>query len=241
MTSTPSPSKPIILFLPGLLCDAALWQNQIDFLKSEYSPMVADLTQHDSVSGMAERIITNMKGKKFHLVALSMGGYVAFELMRKIPEQVLTLSLINTAAGVDSDETKRRRKGLIGMADIGKFKGVTPKLIPMLIDESRLDDKEITGIIMEMAERVGKDAFVNQQNAILSRKDSRGDLKNISVPTLVIGGENDKVTPVEKAREMAEKIPNARLVVYEGCGHLSPLECPDEVNQELKEHLTSRV
>ncbi len=199
--------------------------------------MVADLTQHNSVDKLADSIITNMKGKKFHLVALSMGGYVALDLMRKIPEQVLTLSLINTAAGVDSEETKRRRKGLISMANIGKFKGVTPKLIPMLIDESRLDDEDLTGTIMAMAERVGKEAFVNQQNAILSRKDSRADLKNIKVPTLVIGGENDQITPPEKAEEMAESIPKAKLVIYQGCGHLSPLEFPDEVNRELKEHL----
>lgn len=229
--------KQTILFLPGLLCDEALWQNQIDAFQKDYTIVVADLTQQNSIDAMGDMLVTQMKGKKFHLVSLSMGGYVALDLMRKIPKQVLTLSLINTSAGIDTDETKRRRKGLISMATIGKFKGVTPKLLPLLIDESRLDDEKLTGVIMAMAERVGRDAFLNQQEAILSRQDSRDDLKDINVPTLVIGGENDQITPVERAEEMAELIPNAKLIVYKECGHLSPLEFPKKVNAALKKHL----
>ena len=116
---------------------------------------------------------------QFALAGLSMGGYVAFEIMRQAPQRVLKLCLLDTSARPDTPEQVRRRELLITMSREGKFKGVTPRLLPMLIHPDRMEDKELTYIIMTMAERVGREAFVRQQTAILKRPDSRPLLKSI--------------------------------------------------------------
>ena len=120
------------------------------------------------------------------------------------------------------------------MSRAGQFKGVTPRLLPMLIHPDRLQDKELTGTITAMAERVGRDAFQNQQTAIINRIDSRPCLKNIRCPVQVIVGRQDALTPPEIMREIADGIPGARFDIIENCGHLSPLERPEEVTELMK-------
>ncbi len=112
------------------------------------------------------------------------------------------LCLLDTSARPDTPEQVRRRELLITMSREGKFKGVTPRLLPMLIHPDRLQDKDLTGLIMTMAERVGRDAFVRQQTAILKRPDSRPFLKSIKCPVQVIGGRQDAITPPEIVREI---------------------------------------
>jgi pimeloyl-ACP methyl ester carboxylesterase len=122
--------KSSLLFLPGLLCDAALWQHQIKALKGDFNTSVADLTGYDSIPALAAAALAKAP-KRFTLVALSMGGYVAFEMMRSAPERVERLVLMDTSARPDTPEQKRRRKGLIELSRKGDFKGVTPRLLPM--------------------------------------------------------------------------------------------------------------
>jgi len=222
-----------LLFLPGLLCDDALWQHQTHYLSDVSKPQVMNLTKHDDVKSMAAYVLSEAP-PRFALAGLSMGGYVAFEIMRQAPERVNRLALINTQARPDSDDTRERRKGLIALAKTGKFKGVTPKLLPLLIHHDRLDDQQLSDVVLQMAERVGRDAFINQQMAIIGRPDSRPDFGNIKVPTLVIGGRQDALTPPELAQEMASGISGAKLAMIEDCGHLSPLERPQAVTALLR-------
>ena len=225
-----------LLLLPGLLCDAALWQHQIKALKDIADIRVADLTKQDSMSALAEAALAKAP-EKFALAALSMGGYVALEIMRQAPERVTKLCLIDTSARADTDDQKKRRTMLLVMAKKGQFKGVTPRLLPMLIHPDRMEDTELTGIVMTMAERVGREAFNNQQTAILNRIDSRPTLKTIKCPVQVIGGEQDALTPPDIVTEIAHGIKGAKLALIENCGHLSPLEQPDEVTELMKEWL----
>lgn len=223
---------PLVL-LPGLLCDEALWRHQIAALADLAEAQVADLTRHESVSAMAQHVLESAP-PRFALAALSMGGYVAFEIMRQAPACVSRLALLNTRAAPDTPEESRRRRGLIELAEKGKFKGVTPQLLPMLIHEERLEDAELTGIVLDMAERVGKTAFVKQQKAIIGRPDSQPSLATIDCPTLVLCGRQDALTPVHFHETMAEEIQGANLVVIEDCGHLSPLEQPESVTAALR-------
>ena len=114
----------------------------------------------------------------------------------------------------------------MALANQGEFRGVTPRLLPMLIHPSRTEEEALTGIVTGMAERVGKDAFLRQQTAIMGRPDSRGDLPGISSPTLVLCGRQDALSTLEMHVEMADLIPRARLAVIEECGHLATLERP---------------
>lgn len=225
-----------IVCLSGLLCDSALWQfQQVEFADRAnfYFP---DLTGSDDIVELTQQVIEGLP-EKFTLMALSMGGYVALEIMRQIPDRVEKLILIDTSAREDTPEQKRRRRGLISLAKMGKFKGVTPRLLPLLIHPSRLEEFELPQTIMDMAERVGREGFLNQQSAILSRPDSRETLPAIKCPTLVVCGREDAISPIENHKEMAEGVQDGRLEIVDECGHLAPLERPDQVNILLEEFL----
>ncbi|WP_225766863.1 alpha/beta fold hydrolase [Inquilinus sp. Marseille-Q2685] len=221
-----------ILFLPGLLCDADLWTAQLNAFSAERPVAVASLAGSDSVAGLAEAALAAAP-RRFALAGLSMGGYVALEIMRRAQERVAGLALIDTSARPDTEEQSRRRRALIALARTGKFKGVTPRLLPLLLHPSRLEDPVLTGRVMAMAARIGRDAFLRQQTAILGRPDSRPDLSRIGCPAVVVCGRQDELTPLPVSEEMAGLIPGADLVVVEDSGHLSTMEQPEAVNAAL--------
>jgi len=227
--------SPLVL-LPGLLCDAALWAPQIEALDDLAETRIGDVTQDESIAAMAARVLA-MAPQRFALAGLSMGGYVALEIMATAPERVERLALLDTSARPDTPEQRRRRQGLIELAGRGQFKGVTPRLLPMLLHPSRLEEEALTTIVMQMAERVGKEAFLRQQRAIMGRRDHRGLLPSIQVPTLVLCGEDDALTPLDLSRELAAGIATSRLATVPACGHLSTIERPAPVNEALQRWL----
>lgn len=231
-------TKVPLLFLSSLLCDAQMWQHQIKSLKSIADCQVADLTCHNSMGALARSVLASAP-TQFALAGLSMGGYVALEIMRQAPERVIKLCLMNTSARADTPEQKKRRQMLLAMSDSGEFKGVTPRLLPMIIHPDRLEDVELTQTIQSMAERTGREAFQNQQMAIMHRIDSRDYLKFIRCPVRVIAGAEDLLTPPDVMREIADGIPGARYNVIKNCGHLSALEKPEEVNALMKKWLVN--
>jgi pimeloyl-ACP methyl ester carboxylesterase len=231
-----TPPTPLIL-LPGLLLDEALWSHQLIALGDIAQMTVGDLTQDDSMAGMARRILDGAP-TRFALAGLSMGGYVSFEIMRQAPERVTRLALLDTSARPDTPEQTANRRALMKMCEQGEFKGVTRRLLPQWIHPSRVDDAAVADTVMSMTARVGRDTFLRQQTAIIGRIDSRPGLSHIDCPTLVLCGHEDKATPVEVHREIAADIPNARLVVVPECGHLSPLERPEAVNAAMRTWLT---
>ena len=231
--------QPLVL-LPGLLCDSALWRPVTDALAAEAAGAVADLTLDDSVGAMADRVLA-WAPARFALAGLSMGGYVAQEIMRRAPDRVTRLALLDTSARADSDEQRRRRRGLIALARQGRFKGVTPRLLPLLVHPDRLADTELVEIVTGMAERVGRDAFLRQQTAILGRPDGIADLSRIDCPTLVLCGRQDALTPPELHEEMAFHIPGARLVQIPDSGHLPTLERPGPTVAALRQWLTGEA
>lgn len=226
-----------LILLPGLLNDAALWTHQIAGVSDLVDDIqVPDLTRHDSVREMATAILADAPDR-FALAGLSMGGYVALEMLRQAPHRVERLALIDTSARGDTEDQRRRRTGLIQLADMGKFKGVTPRLLPMLVHPSRLEDPEVTGPIFQMAARVGRDGFIRQQKAILSRSDSLDLLPGIDCPTVVACGRQDQLTPLAMSEEMAAAIPGASLTVIDECGHLPALEHPERTTELMRRWL----
>jgi pimeloyl-ACP methyl ester carboxylesterase len=232
----PSPSVVQALlptvFLPGLLCDAALWRPQIDALAPYVAPMVADLTLDDSVPAMARRVLAAAP-PRFALVALSMGGYVALEILRQAPERVTSVALLDTSARADSAERAAQRR--VGMTSLerGRFVGITRHLLQRLVGSDKADGP-VAEALKAMALRVGGAAFLRQQNAILNRTDLRAILPGIRVPTLIAVGDGDRITPPADAEEMAALIPGAHLHVFESCGHLPALELPEQTSALLK-------
>jgi len=229
--------KQRLLLLPGLLCDAALWQFQSAALVDVAEVSVADLTRSDSIAGMADDALA-VAPERFALAGLSMGGYVALEILRRAPERVTHLALLDTSARPDTPELTERRKALIELASRGKFKGVTPRLLPLLLHKAH-QFPPLSDIVIEMAARIGQPAFIRQELAIMNRVDSRPFLKDIQVPTLVLVGEDDALTPVALHEELADGIAGSEFQIIARSGHLTPLEQPDMVNRALFDWLTA--
>jgi len=228
--------KTPLVLIPGLLCDAALWAHQSQTLADIADVQIGDTMSADSMAGMAEAVLAAAP-ERFALAGLSMGGYVSLEVMRQAPGRVTKLALLDTAAVADDADKRKNRLELIKLAETGKFKGVTPRLLPLFLHPDRLADERLTGAVMEMAGRVGKDAFLRQQRAILGRIDSRPHLAAIQVPTLVLCGRQDGLTPLEPHEEIAAAIPNARLSVIDDCGHLSTMERPAAATAMMRDWL----
>lgn len=233
----PGARRPYVLFLPGLLCDAGLWRHQVTALQPHADCVVADLTRDGTMAAMASRAMEGLP-PRFAVVGLSMGGYVAFELLRQAPHRVARLCLMDTSARPDSPVQARRRRALMLLvARGGRFRGVTEGLLPTLLHPDHLADAALFQDIAGMADRVGKAACLRQQAAILCRPDSRPDLPGIAAPTLVLAGEADAMTPPALAAEIAAGIPDAALHLVPGAGHLPPLEQPATVSATLVDWL----
>lgn len=229
-----------LVLMPGLLCDARLWRAQVAKLTMVAAPVVADMTQDDSLDAMAARVLADRPGR-FALCGLSMGGYAALALMRRAPDRVTRLCLMDTSARPDTQAQSRRRRGLMALTERNQFRGVTPRLLPDLLHPDRLADAALCGEVTDMAGRVGRDAFLRQQRAILHRPDSRPFLRDIGVPVLVAVGSHDRLTPPDHAEEIAEAIPGAVLRVIPDAGHLPPLETPEAVSELLRAWLDSSL
>ena len=226
MTRTP------LILLPGLLLDERLYDAQIAALAERAEPKVIDLTGADSIADMAEAALAAAP-ERFALCGLSMGGYVALEIMRRAPQRVLKLALLDTQARPDGEEARTRRLDLMARAERGEFEAAVERLLPLFIHPDRLADRGLVATLSAMAAKVGREGFLRQQTAILHRIDSRPSLAVIGCPTLVLTGRQDVLTQIALHEEMAAAIPTATLVVLPHCCHLSPLEQPAMVSAQL--------
>ncbi len=224
-----------IVFVPGLLCDERLWRDQRIDLADLGDTMVADVAQDDSIAGMASRLLASAP-PRFRLVGLSMGGYVAFEVLRQARDRVDALALLDTTAAPDAPARATEREATLRSVSVGKFAGVTDRLLPRLIDEQHLQGP-VGEDVKAMAQRVGGDAFVRQQTAIQGRPDSRPLLGQIGVPTLVAVGDGDVLTPPAASVEMFRALPSPSFHLFHRCGHLPAMEQPDETSAVLRRWL----
>ena len=219
-----------LVLLPGLICDERLWRDVIARL--DIRAMVADLTRDESIAAMAARTLAKAPAR-FALGGLSMGGYVAFEIMRQAPERVTHLALLDTSARADDEARKQTRRGGMAAVREGKFSLVSRAMLPGLLAPANLAGA-LAEEVQAMSERVGAEAYLRQQTAIMGRVDSRPTLGDVAVPTLVGVGELDTLTPPELAEEVVAGIAGARLVRFPDSGHMSTMENPAAVVAAMK-------
>lgn len=228
-----NPDSTPILLVPGLNCSPRLFAAQVPALWQLGSVTVADHRRGKTMAEIANHILASAP-TRFRLAGLSMGGYLALEIMRQQPARIAKLALIDTSARPEVPAQTERREKLIALAEAGWFPGeVNDVLWPLMVDPSRQSDAALRAEMDRMGEDVGAEAFVRQQRAIMGRADSRPLLATIACPTLVIVGETDLLTPPSHADELANGIAGARLVRLPGCGHMSTMEKPDEVTELL--------
>jgi len=228
-----------LVLIPGLLCDGLLWRHQIAALSDLADCWVADHTRSDSMSGIAADVLRDAPSERFALAGLSMGGYVALEVMRQAARRVSRLALLDTSARADALDQSQRRLALVSLARRGRFLGVTEALVPLFLLPAHVADRELVSTVIKMAKNTGVGAFIRQEQAIMGRADSVPLLPGIRCPTLVLCGRQDTVTPVEHHEEIAGRIAGSRLEIVEDCGHLSTLECPAEVSAALRRWLSA--
>jgi pimeloyl-ACP methyl ester carboxylesterase len=224
--------KQNLLFLPGLLCDERLFRAQIDDLSDIASCTVGDLTIADTMAELAVGVLAHAP-PRFTLVGLSMGGYVALEIMRMAPERVEALGLLSTNGRGDSAEASANRLTAMVQAE-NNFQIVLDQMMPKLVHPSRMKYHSMVDSIYSMGHRIGKEAYLRQQRAIMGRADSRPHLKRIDCPALVLCGRDDVLTPVDLHEELAAGIADAELVVLEECAHLSAMGQPEAVSAALR-------
>lgn len=226
-----------LLLIPGLMCTAALFTPQVNAFCDSREVIVADHTGADDMHAIACQILEQAPDR-FALAGLSMGVYLALEIVSLAPDQITRLALLDGKARPDSADELAARSALLKMADEGRYLNITYDiLLSRLVAAGRSLEPDLRDTIIQMATDTGVEVFRRQMAAIINRPDYLAGLSAISCPTLVLTGRLDVITPPKCAQEMAEQIPQARLDLISGCGHLSTLEAPDAVNAAMRHWL----
>jgi pimeloyl-ACP methyl ester carboxylesterase len=225
-----------ILLVPGLGGSPRIYAPVAPALWRFGPVTVANHIRDDNMGAIARRILAEAP-PRFALAGHSMGGYIAFEIMRQAPERVAKLALINTQARADTPEATARRRGQVARTQAGEYHAVLDDLFPGFVHPSRRDDAGLRQLVHEMGDDIGAEAFARQQTAIISRPDSRPSLAWIRCPTLVLTGDEDNTIPNSLSVEMADGIHGAKLTIIPHCGHLPQLEQPQASADALVEWL----
>jgi len=220
-----------ILLLPGMMCDERQWQPQLaSFEQAVYH---ADTTTADNFRDMAAMTLANAPDQ-FAIAGLSMGGILAFEIWRQAPQRVTHMALLDTNPHAEMAERRALRPKQIETALAGGLRELAiESLKPLYLAAAHRDDEKLLGTILDMALDLGPEVFRTQSLALRDRLDSVATLAAIDCPTVILCGDEDILCPVSYHELLAEKIPNASLRIIDNCGHLSSLEQPDIVTEEL--------
>ncbi|PKF87880.1 alpha/beta hydrolase [Bacillus sp. BA3] len=229
-------AKVPLILLPGTLCDERLWGTVN--LSDLADVKVCDVSKADTIEGIAKSVLEEAPDK-FALAGLSLGGIISLEIMRIAPERVIKLALLDTNPNPPSLEQIEGWERFIDMANNGQFLDITINhLLPVLIHPDRRNDEGLVSTIIEMAEKVGIEGYINQLKAVMTRSDQRPILSTISCPTMILVGREDRVCPLHMSEFLTENIPAANLEIISHSGHLSPLEQPEKVSAALREWLS---
>lgn len=226
-----SRSLPVVL-IPGLIASPRFYAAQMPSLWRLGPVTIADHTRDDSMAALAARILAAAP-PRFALAGHSMGGYIAFEILRQAPDRVERLALLDTSARADTPEQSAKRDSQIALARSGPYAAIAALQFPAFVHPSRARDATLRRYMRAMAGDNDADVFIRQQTAIKGRPDSRDLLATIRCPTLVVVGDADAPTPPERAQEIAAGIAGARLVTIAACGHMTAIERPEIVTQAL--------
>lgn len=224
--------KEPILLIPGSTCDARVFGAQIPHLSQTHVVQVANVAGASSIREMAADTIHNAP-PRFALCGYDMGGMVAMEILRRVPERVTRLCLISTTPLTETPEQAVWREPQIVKAQAGRLSEAVEEALPKeaLAPGAQRDDT--MKLMQEMAKTLGADVFVRHSRAMQRRPDSQKVLTVTRVPTLVMCGAHDTITTEKRHTFMAELIPYAELVVIDDAGHVPTLETPEKTNIAL--------
>lgn len=228
--------KTPLVLLPGTLCDGRVFSSQI-YSISDRDVSVGDLTRDNTIAAMARRVLADAP-PRFALLGHSMGGFVAFEILRQAPERVDRLALCDANPMHETPERRAGRVELMRAVSGGKIEEVVrSKLLPLYFAAENAENSMLQDLILQMAADLGPAVFESQSRATMSREDSRPTLDAIQAPTLLLCGAEDGLCTPAGHEMMGSRIANSKLIVLEGAGHFPMLECPDQTNAALHDWL----
>ena len=237
MSDSPTP-RPCLAFACAHLCDERLYAAQVAALGTAYDCRVFVFREQDSMASMAESLLAQTP-PRFTLIGLSLGGYVAFEVIRRQLHRLERLALLDTTASADSATRKAGRLADMAKVRAGGIEALIPELPARWLLPAHAQRADLVAVMTAMARSVGAQGQLNQQQAMLGRPDSHDDLATVQVPTLLICGADDKVTPIADHEAMAARVAGSRLEFVQDCGHLSTIEQPEAVTRLLADWLAS--
>ena len=228
-----------LILLPGLACDAEVWQAQAPVLATRCRLLVSDVHfRFDTLPEMAAALLAEQPGRHV-LAGCSMGGMLALEMQRQAPQRVAAMALLGSSARADTPELVRLRSDAIELFEQGRMDEVLRANVMFAFHPQNQQRRELVDRYLGMIQRAGPAALVRQNRAVMARIDSRPLLPKVDCPVLVACGEADLLTPVEHSVEICEAISGTRLAVVPGAGHMLTMEQPERVNTLLLGWLAS--
>ena len=241
--------RPTVVLLHAFPLDLRQFEPQLNALKDEYNVFGLDLPgfggspfdSHLTIERMAAHVqstLTTLQTGPVVLGGVSLGGYVALGFTRQHPQALSGLILADTRAEPDSDEARAKREENIQFVEEQGSAALVEKMLPSLLGEStRRERPDVVEMVRQIGSEQTVEALIAGLAALRDRPDATGNLAHIPVPTLVVRGEEDAVTPLEAMRAMADALPHGEFVAIPRAGHLSNLEAPDEFNFVVREFL----
>ncbi|PZN34729.1 MAG: alpha/beta hydrolase [Proteobacteria bacterium] len=231
-------SDSTLVLVPGLMCDATVWEHQSATLGALAEVRVAELGGLDSIERMAQAVLQQAPAERFALAGHSMGGRVAIEVVRQAPERVTALALLDTgyrplAAGERGEREIATRQRLLELARTAGVRAMAKEWLVNMVHPERRSDRVLNERIIEMMARRTAEDFAAQIRALLGRPDAGKVLPTVRCRTLVLCGREDSWAPVEQHREIAALVPRSQLTVIPDCGHMSTMERPEAVSEAL--------
>jgi pimeloyl-ACP methyl ester carboxylesterase len=246
-------NKPVpIIFIHGFPLDGSMWEKQVNYFKDKYSVFAIDLPGFgknsietpDSIEGFADYIHQFMKQHnldKAILCGFSMGGYITFAFYEMFKDLVKGLIFVDTKAKDDSSQAKEGRDSSISETLNKGVEFFMEGMPPTLLSKRSLDEGKVVVKLREIISHQKEETIIKALTAMKDRKDRSYILKKIDVPTLFICGEEDILSTKEEMEEMAKAVKKSRFEVVKDCGHLTPMENPEQFNQVLKSFLEEEI
>lgn len=225
-----------LFLLPGMMCDARLFAPQIAAFSGTRAVCLAPIAARDTVAALAADVLAQAP-PRFALAGLSMGGIVAMEVLRRAPERVTRVALMDTNCLPETPQMAAAREPHIVRVQAGRLEEVMRDELKPNYLAPGAGRVEVLKTVMDMARSLGPQVFVAQSRALQRRPDQQKTLRHARQPALVLCGEHDALCPVKRHVFMAEIMPNAVLRVIPEAGHLPTLEQPEAVTAALEDWL----
>ena len=196
----------------------------------------------EEIANLAVAILDSLDIDKAVVGGVSMGGYAAFAVERRYPERLLGILLANTKPAGDTEKAKTGRRELVTVAREQGAAAIADRMLPKLLGETtRRERPAVVERVRAIIESTAPETIAHLLDALARRADSTDRLAEISVPTLIIAGEEDSLAPARETGEWAKQIPGSRFVALPAAGHLPNLETPEAFNAQVRQFLASDV